>query len=144
MMMARKRSKNLSERQKRILQVLEDFQKTAGYPPSIREIGEETGISSTSVVNYYLDQLEKMGFIERDRKISRGVRLTEKPAEIGLTASSRAAQVAAAITAGINEMLRIPLAGRIGASLPVPMPGTDFNYFDTESSVDVARSWLPI
>ena len=37
-MMARRRSKVLSERQKRILQVLEEFQDQAGYPPSIREI----------------------------------------------------------------------------------------------------------
>ena len=50
-MMARKRSKGLTERQKRILDVLEDFQENFGYPPSIREICENALISSTSVVN---------------------------------------------------------------------------------------------
>ncbi len=55
--------------------VLQQYQRDNRYPPSIREIGEKTGITSTSVVNYYLDQLEKKGLIERDRKISRGVRL---------------------------------------------------------------------
>ena len=60
-MMARKRAKGLSERQIKILEVLERFNTQNGYPPSIREICDMTSISSTSVVNYYLDQLEKMG-----------------------------------------------------------------------------------
>ena len=143
MMMVRK-SKGLSERHMKILGFLEKHQENAGYPPSIREIGEETGISSTSVVNYYLDQLEKMGFIERDRKISRGVRLTEKFTESNMAVTSRAAQVVSAMSKGISELMRIPLAGRIGASLPMPVPGTDFSYFDNESNVEVARSWLPV
>ena len=47
-----------------------------GYPPSIREIGEATDISSTSVVTYYLKQLEEWGYIERDAKFSRALRLS--------------------------------------------------------------------
>jgi repressor LexA len=78
--MPRKRKKGLSDRQKKILEVLETFQVQNGYPPSIREICAKAGISSTSVVNYYLEQLEEMGYIERDRRISRGVRLL-KPLE---------------------------------------------------------------
>ena len=65
--MARKKQ-GLSDRHKKILEVLEDYQINVGYPPSIREIGKEADISSTSVVNYYLDQLEEEGYIERDRK----------------------------------------------------------------------------
>ena len=76
-MMMAKRRKGLSERHKKILKVLEKHQAESGYPPSIREIGKQTGISSTSVVNYYLNQLEEEGYIERDRKISRGVRLVK-------------------------------------------------------------------
>ena len=62
-MMARKRAKGLTERQMRILEVLERFQNQNGYPPSIREICEKANISSTSVVNYYLNQLEEWGYI---------------------------------------------------------------------------------
>ena len=80
--MPRKRSKGLSDRQKRILEVLERFQDQNGYPPSIREICEKAGISSTSVVNYYLDQLEEMGIIERDRRVSRGVRIMKPLSEM--------------------------------------------------------------
>ena len=71
-MMARRRRKDLSDRQVRVLGVLESFQQKNGYPPSIREICEKANISSTSVVNYYLDQLEDMGYIERDQGVSRG------------------------------------------------------------------------
>ena len=72
-----RRAKGLGERHKRILAFLKEYQDREGYPPTIREIGEATGISSTSVVNYYLDQLERMGRIERQRKIIRGVKLNE-------------------------------------------------------------------
>ena len=98
-MMGRK-NKGLTERHMKILHFLQDFQNQNGYPPSIREIGEQTGISSTSVVNYYLDQLEKLGYIKRDRHISRGVVATDKLAE----AFGTAVQVVA-------EMLRIQVQG---------------------------------
>jgi DNA-binding Lrp family transcriptional regulator len=63
-----RKSKGLGERHQRILAFLQEYQSENKYPPSIREIGESTGITSTSVVNYYLDQLEKKGLIERERK----------------------------------------------------------------------------
>jgi repressor LexA len=124
MMMVRK-SKGLGERHQRILDFLQEYQRTNKYPPSIREIGVKTGISSTSVVNYYLDQLEKRGLIERDRKISRGVRL-----------------------AGINgspDMLRVPILGPIAAGLPLPELSPNVSYMtDSEANaVDIARSLLP-
>ena len=74
---ARQRKKGLTERQIKILQVLDRFQRKVGYPPTIREIGDQCGISSTSVVNYYLDQLQELGYIERDQGVSRGIRLVK-------------------------------------------------------------------
>ncbi len=122
MMMVRK-SKGLGERHQRILDFIQDYQRKHKHPPSIREIGESCGISSTSVVNYYLDQLEKNGNIERDRKISRGLRVT------GQTP--------------IGEMFRVPVLGRIVAGEPIPVPASDFNYFDAEESVEIAASLMP-
>ncbi|GAB4491436.1 MAG: transcriptional repressor LexA [Anaerolineales bacterium] len=131
MMMVRK-SKGLSERHLKILTLLDKYA-DKGYPPSIREIGEQTGITSTSVVNYYLEQLEKWGYIERDRRISRGLRVVpEMLANLGLAA-----------TEVVTDLLRIPIAGRIVASAPAPVPASDFNYYDAESSVEIARSLLP-
>jgi repressor LexA len=153
-MMARQRKKGLSDRQKKILGVLESFQENAGYPPSIREIGEQAGISSTSVVNYYLDQLQNMGYIERDSRVSRGIRLIKTLADIygqGAAAASVAVKGAAtSVKQGaknarqtVEELLRIPVVGRIVAGLPVPVPPSDFSYYDADSMVDVAASLLP-
>jgi repressor LexA len=123
-MMVRK-SKGLGERHQRILEFLSEYQRENRYPPSIREIGNKTGISSTSVVNYYLDQLEKKGMIERDRKISRGVRLS------GLN--------------GTADTLRVPILGPIAAGLPLPELDPNVSYMnDSETNaVDIARSLLP-
>ena len=92
------------------------------------------------MVNYYLEQLEKWGYIERDRHISRGLRVVpERLAELGNTF----AQAAVNTVNSVSDFLHIPVIGRIGASLPMPVPASDFNYFDAESGVDIARSMLP-
>ena len=124
MMMVRK-SKGLGERHQRILDFLASDQRDNRYPPSIREIGEKTGITSTSVVNYYLDQLEKMGKIERDRKISRGVRVSGAYASV--------------------DTLRVPILGPIAAGpfMLVPEPGVNYMNDKEYDAVDVARSMLP-
>ena len=137
--MPRKRSKGLTDRQKRILEVLERFQDQNGYPPSIREICEKAGISSTSVVNYYLEQLEEMGFIERHRRVSRGVRGLKPLEELVGAVGAPLRQAAQAV----NELLHIPLLGRIAAGQPILIPSSDFGYYDPESRVDIARSQLP-
>ncbi len=149
-MMARKRKKGLSERQKKILEVLERFQIDPGYPPSIREICDETNISSTSVVNYYLDQLQEMGYIERDGHVSRGIRLLKPLSEVTGAATAGVSSVASGLKKSaqnvrqtVEELLRVPIVGRIFAAQPVPVPSSDFSYYDADSMVDVARSLLP-
>lgn len=124
MMMVRK-SKGLGERHQKILDFVLAYQRENRYPPSIREIGEKTGITSTSVVNYYLDQLEKMGKIERDRRISRGVRVSGANPSV--------------------DTLRIPILGPIAAGpfLLVPEPGVDYMNDKEYAAVDIARSLLP-
>ena len=129
--MARKKA-GLGERHKRILQFLEKFQAENGYPPSIREIGENTSITSTSVVNYYLNQLEEMNYIERESNVSRGIRLI-RTFEGNLV---KAAQT-------ISDMFSVPVIGRIVAGEPVPVPSSDFNYYDQETGIEIARSLLP-
>ncbi len=141
--MSRQRSKTLTERQKKILEVLARFQKQNGYPPSIREICDKADISSTSVVNYYLDQLEEMGYIERDGRVSRGIRLLSPAVDPASALAAQVKQTAQNVRQAVDELLRIPVVGRIFASMPVPVPSSDFQYFDAESSVDIARSLLP-
>lgn len=130
-MMARKKA-GLGERHKKILKFLEKFQGDNGFPPSIREIGENTSISSTSVVNYYLNQLEEMHYIERESNVSRGIRLVR-------TLEGNIVSLAQTVT----EMFNVPVIGRIVAGEPVPVPSSDFNYYDQETGIEIARSLLP-
>ncbi|MDK6924068.1 hypothetical protein QP271_26090, partial [Escherichia coli] len=58
--------KTLTDRQRRILDVISDAVVLRGYPPSIREIGDAVGLNSTSSVAYQLKELEKKGFLRRD------------------------------------------------------------------------------
>ena len=105
--------RDLSERQQRILHFLQDFIGVNRFPPTIREIGEKVGISSTSVVKYNLDALERKGFIERDRDISRGIRLIGEWAE----------RVADLIQVPIlNKTIPFEVTGKFGAG-KVLVPG---------------------
>lgn len=135
-MMARKRN-GLSPRHKKILAFLETFLSDHGYPPSIREIGDHTQISSTSVVNYYLNQLEEMNYIERESNVSRGINL------IKTGNGSILQNVKSAVSNLAESLISIPLVGNIVAGEPMPVPASDFSYYDPESGIDVARSLLP-
>ncbi len=136
--MARKKE-GLGPRHKKILQVLEKFANQNGYPPSIREIGTAAEISSTSVVNYYLEQLAEMGYIERDRNISRGVRLLKSFSD---GVSQQVKRTAENVQAAVEDLIRVPRLGRIGASLPMPNLSSDFMY-DSDNMIEVARSMVP-
>ena len=133
--MARKRA-GLSPRHQKILAFLQSYSQEKGYPPSIREIGNQTQISSTSVVNYYLNQLEEMGFIERGSNVSRGINLLK-------TASGNVMQNVKRTAQALSDLVSIPLVGNIVAGEPMPIPASDFSYYDPDSGIDIARSLLP-
>ena len=140
-MMAR-RSEGLGERPVKILSFLSEYQVKHGYSPSIREIGKHIGVDSTSLVDYYLDQLSEKGFIERDNRVSRSIRVVK--ALPGSSVLDKAARGLSQMVSDVaTELFSIPLVGRIGASTPIPMPETDASYFDAFSSVEIARSLLP-
>ena len=138
--MAPRKKTGLSERQINVLHVLESFQEKKGYPPSIREIGKRANISSTSVVNYYLEQLEEMGYISRDKNVSRGVRVLKNASGDMIGAADSAVD---ALVQGMGKLVSIPIIGRIVASEPAPVPSSDFAYFDTETAIEVASSLIP-
>ena len=56
----------LTERQRRVIEVIRDSVQRRGYPPSMREIGQAVGLSSTSSVAHQLMALERKGFLRRD------------------------------------------------------------------------------
>jgi repressor LexA len=140
-MMAR-RSEGLGERPVKILSFLSEYQDKHGYSPSIREIGKHIGVDSTSLVDYYLDQLSEKGFIERDNRVSRSIRVVK--AQPGSSVLDKAARSVGQVVSEVaTELFSIPLVGRIGASTPIPMPESSASYFDAFSSVEIARSLLP-
>ena len=98
--------KTLSTKQQDILDIIRRFLGERGYPPSIREIAVRCRISSTSVVDYNLDILEKEGYIRRHPEISRGIELL---------ASSTAPM----------RLIHIPIIGQIAAGEPMPVPSPD-------------------
>jgi repressor LexA len=135
-MMARQKKEGLSDKHIKVLQVLESYTEKNGYPPTIREICDRASLSSTSVANYYLERLEEKGYIERDRGVSRGLRVTKSYGQ-------QIKETINAIAENIDELISIPLMGRIVASEPIPLPTSDFNYYDPEStSINIAKSNL--
>jgi repressor LexA len=59
-------SSGLTDRQRRVIEVIRDSVQRRGYPPSMREIGQAVGLSSTSSVAHQLMALERKGFLRRD------------------------------------------------------------------------------
>lgn len=67
----------LSDRQAAILRAIGTLADRQPYPPSVREIRDEAGVSSASVVAYNMRILERMGYLSLTPRIARGVAITE-------------------------------------------------------------------
>ncbi len=134
----------LSDRHRKIMEFLTTFVEKNSYSPSIRQIGESIGVKSTSLVDYYLNYLEQEGYIARDGRVSRSIRVF-KPVypEAGGPSLNPEILHGQNAASSLTDILRIPIFGRIVASAPLPMPPSDMAYFDPESSVEIARSLLP-
>jgi repressor LexA len=112
---------DLSERQQKMLGFIREFIDDRHFPPTIREIGERVGITSTSVVKYNLETLERRGFIERDDDISRGIRLVE---------SGPRPQ---------SNLIHVPVLGRIAAGAPIPVPDSSSPVFGYDQTIELTR-----
>jgi repressor LexA len=112
----------LTWRQRKVLQVIRESVQKRGYPPSMREIGEAVGLTSTSSVSYQLSTLQKKGYLHRDvgRPRTVEVRLPGHPAV--RPEPGREEEVTADIP-GIDipsqEAIYVPLVGRIAAGGPI-------------------------
>jgi repressor LexA len=108
-------SKSLSAKQMSILRFIREFIRDHDYPPSIRDIQDGCGISSTSVVDYNLKALERLGHIRRDREVSRAIELV-----------------------GRVRMRTVPVVGQIAAGEPIPVPSADtWTQQDFEDEIEV-------
>lgn len=148
------RKKELSERQQNILKYMHSYQADHSRPPTIREIGANVNISSTSVVNYNLNKLNEKGLLERDAEVSRGLRFTEmaleKLREMGVKVEAAVAatvakvdDVAADAVETMSRLVRVPLVGDIVASAPIVMGHDDFSAYDDDDMLEISEAMLP-
>jgi repressor LexA len=113
--------KGLSSKQKSILEFIRQFIREKDYPPSIRDIQIGCQISSTSVVDYNLKALERLGHIRRDREVSRAIEL--------LDGSGRR-----------PHALPVPIIGTIAAGEPIPVPSSDtWSNMDYDNVIEVTQ-----
>ena len=96
----------LTERQARILEYIRHVTTIRNYPPSVREIGEAVGLSSSSTVHNHLNQLERRGLIRRDPSKSRTVQLVNGYAGDELAERKRNA-------------VSVPVVGNVAAGGPI-------------------------
>jgi repressor LexA len=117
----------LTQRQRRVLEVIRDSIERRGYPPSVREIGEAVGLSSASSVAHQLSVLQRKGWLRRDPNRPRAldVRLPgEMPGDATNAPASAQALAGTGATSGTDEAhapapTYVPLVGRIAAGGPV-------------------------
>jgi repressor LexA len=104
----------LTTRQQQIWQFLVTYVEGHGYPPTVREIGEEVGLASPSTVHAHLANIERAGLIRRDPTKPRAIEL------VGHRRVEAPAPAAAAAPAAVaDDVLRLPLLGRVAAGSPL-------------------------
>ena len=96
-----------TERQARILEVIRDFTEQRGYPPSVREIGERVGLSSSSTVQSHLKSLEKRGLVHRD---------PTKPRALITRGSASSANFP---STPVPDFGVVPIVGKVAAGMPI-------------------------
>lgn len=106
----------LTQRQRMVLEVIRDSVQRRGYPPSMREIGEAVGLTSTSSVSHQLRTLQRKGYLRRDPNRPRAVEV-RMPEGAPVRAAGAAASAEEAEAAPKAAM--VPLVGRIAAGGPI-------------------------
>jgi len=95
--------KNLTKKQRQVLDYIARHIKTCGYPPTVREIGEAVKLSSSSSVHAHLRSLEEAGFITREASLTRAIRILD-----GESAAKS------------KPIIHLPIVGRVAAGSPTP------------------------
>ncbi len=109
----------LTPRQRKVLEVIRDSVERRGYPPTIREIGEAVGLSSTSSVSHQLSTLQKKGFLRRDATKPRAVDVRMPGDAAAASAAADLVRDEAAERASHPTPAYVPVIGRIAAGGPI-------------------------
>ncbi|WP_119731722.1 MULTISPECIES: transcriptional repressor LexA [Thermomonospora] len=110
----------LTPRQRMVLEVIRDSVQRRGYPPSMREIGEAVGLTSTSSVSHQLRTLQRKGFLRRDPNRPRAVEV-RMPGSVPVRSEGAAPQSfeGSAGQESVPAPALVPLVGRIAAGGPI-------------------------
>ncbi len=111
-------AKALSRRQKQIINFIRQYLRDNGYPPSVRDIAKGCNISSTSVVVYNLNKLEKASYIRRQSDISRGIELLDR------------------------RLVYIPITGVIAAGEPIRVPDSATSTVTSDEGLEVSKGLI--
>ncbi|MGH3326371.1 MAG: transcriptional repressor LexA [Streptomycetales bacterium] len=114
----------LTPRQRKVLEVIRDSVGRRGYPPSMREIGDAVGLTSTSSVSHQLAALQRKGFLRRDPHRPRAfvVRAPDdgaRPATGGASQDDAESTGTALAGRALDTPSYVPLVGRIAAGGPI-------------------------
>src|SRR5689334_24094998 len=115
----RDRGDGLTVRQRRVLEVIRNSVDRRGYPPSLREIGEAVGLTSTSSVAHQLTTLERKGFLRRDPNRPRAVDVRRPEEQRSARAAQQSRPVADDQPADAPTPTYVPVVGRIAAGGPI-------------------------
>ncbi|BAF59534.1 MAG: transcriptional repressor LexA [Pelotomaculum sp.] len=94
-------TEELTPKQAAVLEFIKKSIRQRGYPPSVREIGQEVGLSSSSTVHGYLKKLEEKGYLRRDATKPRAIEVLDNPAGEKV------------------EFINVPVLGRVAAGVPL-------------------------
>ena len=112
----------LTPRQQRILSHIKDSMERVGYPPSMREIGEAVGLTSSSSVAHQLKTLEEKGFLKRDPNRPRALEVF-LPEVMAARRSISSADESVIDETGVGDAMPpatyVPMLGRIAAGGPI-------------------------
>ena len=111
--------KKLTEVQSNILEAIVSYRREKGYNPTMREVGEAVGLSSTSSVSYQLSQLRELGFLSKADAGQRAMDVLKSAP--GMSTASRS-EVS-------DNVVSIPLVGRIAAGGPILAEQNIENHF---------------
>ena len=103
---------SLTRRQRRILETITAAISAHGYPPTMREIGDAVGLTSSSSVSHQLQALERKGYLRRDPKRPRAL-------EVVMPGEDDAPALPQEESARSVEAVSVPLVGRIAAGVPI-------------------------
>lgn len=107
-----KKASEINKREKAILNYIEKQIMTEGYPPSVREIGKAVGLNSTATVHGYLARLEEKGYIKKENKKGRTLKLLKGGSGEKKSTSSKDFYTQ-------KEFVEVPVVGKITAGEPI-------------------------